>query len=59
LVLGSWFFEFGISSWRQDMNYSKQFMVEARTNVKLHEIDPGYIDSDMTEEVAALAEGVT
>jgi polyphosphate kinase 2 (PPK2 family) len=37
------------------MNYSKQFAVEPGTKVKLHKIDPGYIDPDVTEK-EALAE---
>jgi PPK2 family polyphosphate:nucleotide phosphotransferase len=34
------------------MNYAKQFLVEPGTNVKLHKIDPGYIDPDLSEEEA-------
>jgi PPK2 family polyphosphate:nucleotide phosphotransferase len=37
------------------MNYSKRFVVEPGTKVKLHKIDPGYIDPDLTEK-DALAE---
>jgi len=37
------------------MNYSKRFIVEPGARVKLHKIDPGYIDPDMTEK-DALAE---
>ncbi len=37
------------------MNYTKRFMVEPGTKVKLHKIDPGYIDPDVTEK-EALAE---
>jgi PPK2 family polyphosphate:nucleotide phosphotransferase len=37
------------------MNYSKRFVVEPGARVKLHKIDPGYIDPDVTEK-AALAE---
>ena len=37
------------------MNYSKRFIVEPGTKVKLHKIDPGYIDTDITEK-DALAE---
>jgi PPK2 family polyphosphate:nucleotide phosphotransferase len=37
------------------MNYSKRFVVEPGAKVKLHKIDPGYIDPDMTEK-DALAE---
>jgi len=37
------------------MNYSKRFVVEPGAKVKLHKIDPGYIDSDLTEK-DALAE---
>ena len=37
------------------MNYSKRFVVEPGAKVKLHKIDPGYIDPDMTEK-GALAE---
>src|SRR4029077_5327586 len=37
------------------MNYTKRFMVEPGTQVKLHKIDPGYIDPDVTEK-DALAE---
>jgi polyphosphate kinase 2 (PPK2 family) len=37
------------------MNYSKRFVVELGAKVKLHKIDPGYIDTDMTEQ-DALAE---
>jgi PPK2 family polyphosphate:nucleotide phosphotransferase len=37
------------------MNYSKRFIVEPGAKVKLHKIDPGYIDPDVTEE-NALAE---
>jgi PPK2 family polyphosphate:nucleotide phosphotransferase len=37
------------------MNYSKRFVVEAGTKVKLHKIDPGYIDPNVTEK-DALAE---
>jgi hypothetical protein len=34
------------------MNYSKRFIVEPGTKVKLHKIDPGYIDPDATEKDA-------
>jgi PPK2 family polyphosphate:nucleotide phosphotransferase len=34
------------------MNYSKRFLVEPGAKVKLHKIDPGYIDPDMTEKDA-------
>jgi polyphosphate kinase 2 (PPK2 family) len=34
------------------MNYSKQFRVEPGTKVKLSQIDPGYIDPDVTEKDA-------
>jgi PPK2 family polyphosphate:nucleotide phosphotransferase len=37
------------------MNYSKRFAVEPGAKVKLHKIDPGYIDPDVTEK-DALAE---
>jgi PPK2 family polyphosphate:nucleotide phosphotransferase len=37
------------------MNYSKRFVVEPGAKVKLHKIDPGYIDAEMTEK-DALAE---
>ena len=37
------------------MNYSKRFIVEPDTKVKLHKIDPGYIDPHVTEN-DALAE---
>jgi PPK2 family polyphosphate:nucleotide phosphotransferase len=37
------------------MNYSKRFVVEPGIKVKLHKIDPGYIDPDVTEK-DALAE---
>src|SRR6516164_1034549 len=37
------------------MNYSKRFVVEPGAKVKLHKIDPGYIDPDVTEK-DALAE---
>src|SRR6516225_5989921 len=37
------------------MNYSKRFIVEPGAKVKLHKIDPGYVDPDMTEK-DALAE---
>jgi PPK2 family polyphosphate:nucleotide phosphotransferase len=37
------------------MNYSKRFIVEPGDRVKLHKIDPGYIDPDVTEK-DALAE---
>jgi polyphosphate kinase 2 (PPK2 family) len=37
------------------MNYSKRFVVEPDAKVKLHKIDPGYIDPDVTEK-DALAE---
>jgi PPK2 family polyphosphate:nucleotide phosphotransferase len=37
------------------MNYSKRFVVEPDAKVKLHKIDPGYIDPDLTEK-DALAE---
>ena len=37
------------------MNYSKRFVVEPGAKVKLHKIDPGYIDPDVTEQ-DALAE---
>jgi PPK2 family polyphosphate:nucleotide phosphotransferase len=37
------------------MNYSKRFVVEPGAKVKLHKIDPGYIDPDLTEK-DALAE---
>jgi PPK2 family polyphosphate:nucleotide phosphotransferase len=34
------------------MNYSKRFAVEPGAKVKLHKIDPGYIDPDLTEKDA-------
>jgi PPK2 family polyphosphate:nucleotide phosphotransferase len=34
------------------MNYSKRFVVEPGAKVKLHKIDPGYIDPDITEKDA-------
>jgi hypothetical protein len=34
------------------MNYSKRFVVEAGARVKLHKIDPGYIDPEVTEKDA-------
>src|SRR5262249_50202031 len=34
------------------MNYSKRFVVEPGAQVKLHKIDPGYIDPDVTEQDA-------
>jgi PPK2 family polyphosphate:nucleotide phosphotransferase len=34
------------------MNYAKQFMVEPGSNVKLHKIDPGYVDPHLSEEEA-------
>jgi PPK2 family polyphosphate:nucleotide phosphotransferase len=34
------------------MNYSKRFVVEPGTKVKLHKVDPGYIDSDVPERDA-------
>jgi PPK2 family polyphosphate:nucleotide phosphotransferase len=37
------------------MNYSKRFAVEPGAKVKLHKIDPGFVDPDMTEK-DALAE---
>jgi PPK2 family polyphosphate:nucleotide phosphotransferase len=37
------------------MNYSKRFVVEPGDRVKLHKIDPGYIDPEVTEK-DALAE---
>src|SRR5262249_60739964 len=37
------------------MNYSKRFVAEPGAKVKLHKIDPGYIDPDVTEQ-DALAE---
>src|SRR5215831_9673676 len=37
------------------MNYLKRFVVEPGAKVKLHKIDPGYIDPDLTEK-DALAE---
>jgi polyphosphate kinase 2 (PPK2 family) len=37
------------------MNYSKRFIVEPGAKVKLHKIDPGYTDPDLTEK-DALAE---
>jgi polyphosphate kinase 2 (PPK2 family) len=37
------------------MNHSKRFVVEPAAKVKLHKIDPGYIEPDMTEN-DALAE---
>jgi hypothetical protein len=37
------------------MNYAKRFVVEPGAKVKLHKIDPGYIDPDVTEK-EALAE---
>jgi PPK2 family polyphosphate:nucleotide phosphotransferase len=37
------------------MNYSKRFVVEPGTKVKLDKVDPGYIDPDVTEQ-DALAE---
>jgi hypothetical protein len=36
-------------------NFSKRFVVEPGTEVKLHKIDPGYIDPDVAEQ-DALAE---
>jgi PPK2 family polyphosphate:nucleotide phosphotransferase len=40
---------------RRNMNYSKRFVVEPGAKVKLHKIDPGFIDPDVTEK-DALAE---
>ena len=37
------------------MNYCKRFVVEPGAKVKLHKIDPGFIDPDQTEK-NALAE---
>jgi PPK2 family polyphosphate:nucleotide phosphotransferase len=37
------------------MNYAKRFVVDPGAKVKLHKIDPGYIDPDVTEK-DALAE---
>jgi PPK2 family polyphosphate:nucleotide phosphotransferase len=37
------------------MNYAKRFTVETGAKVKLHKIDPGFVDPDMTEK-DALAE---
>ena len=37
------------------MNYSKRFVVEPGSRVKLHKTDAGYIDPDLTEK-DALAE---
>ena len=37
------------------MSYSKRFVVEPGTKVKLHKVDPSYIDPDVTEQ-DALAE---
>jgi PPK2 family polyphosphate:nucleotide phosphotransferase len=37
------------------MNYSKRFAVEPGAKVQLHNIDPGYVDADLTEK-DALAE---
>jgi PPK2 family polyphosphate:nucleotide phosphotransferase len=34
------------------MNYSKRFVVELGAKVKLHKIDPGYIEPDVTEKDA-------
>jgi polyphosphate kinase 2 (PPK2 family) len=34
------------------MNYSKRFVVDPGTKVKLHKVDPGYIDSDVPEKDA-------
>jgi PPK2 family polyphosphate:nucleotide phosphotransferase len=34
------------------VNYSKRFVVEPGARVKLHNIDPGYIDPDVTEKDA-------
>jgi PPK2 family polyphosphate:nucleotide phosphotransferase len=34
------------------MNYSKRFVVEPGAKVKLHKVDPGYIDPDVTEKDA-------
>jgi polyphosphate kinase 2 (PPK2 family) len=34
------------------MNYSKRFVVEPGAKVKLHKIDPGFIDPDLTEKDA-------
>jgi hypothetical protein len=34
------------------MNYSKRFVVEPGAKVKLHKMDPGYIDPDVTEKDA-------
>jgi PPK2 family polyphosphate:nucleotide phosphotransferase len=34
------------------MNYSRRFVVEPGDKVKLHKIDPGYIDPDLTEKDA-------
>jgi hypothetical protein len=34
------------------MHYSKRFVVEPGSKVKLHKIDPGYIDPDVTEQDA-------
>jgi PPK2 family polyphosphate:nucleotide phosphotransferase len=34
------------------MNYYKRFVVEPNAKVKLHKVDPGYIDPDLTEKDA-------
>jgi len=34
------------------MNYSKRFVVEPGAKVKLHQVDPGYIDPDVNEKDA-------
>ena len=34
------------------MKYSKRFVVEPGAQVKLHKIDPGYIDPEVTEQDA-------
>src|ERR1700752_3125497 len=34
------------------MNYSKHFVVEPGSQVKLHKIDPAYIEPDLTEKDA-------
>jgi PPK2 family polyphosphate:nucleotide phosphotransferase len=34
------------------MNYSKRFVVEPGSKVKLHKIDPAYVDPDLTEKDA-------
>ena len=34
------------------MHYFKRFIVEPGAKMKLHKIDPGYIDPDVTEQDA-------